>query len=512
MKKLLTLILALALAFTVAIPSLAVDYEVTSLTAGGTTSNVTFSGTTEDGVLAVMVEILDSEDNTIIMRSFPVEANTFSDSITGLSLTAGATYTLRAADYGGGLWTETEFTVPASPSPGGTPSSITVPVSSDEGNVSVSATVSGGTASVTVTDSQLSDIISGSETTGTVTVDVSALDDVDSAKIPAKVVGTVYGAADGLEVKLPTGSVKLDKTALGSIPDGQDVVISAEEVDSSALTAEHKSILGEQADNAVIIDVSVLVNSKKVTDFAGGKVTVSVPYTPKEGEDMSKLTVWYLKDDGSIEPTSGSYNPATGCMEFTTMHLSEYAIVNFPFTDVAESAWYYADVAYVRNNKLFSGTGDDMFSPTTPMTRGMLVTVLYRLEGEPAVTGTNPFDDVASGKYYENAVTWAAANKIVDGYGDGKFDPEAPITREQMAAILYRYEQFKGGGFTGAWMFPLNFPDADNVSDWAYEAMCWCTMNGIIGGNSDGTLVPKSNAERCQVAAILHRFCESNEK
>ncbi len=155
-----------------------------------------------------------------------------------------------------------------------------------------------------------------------------------------------------------------------------------------------------------------------------------------------------------------------------------------------------------------NGTGADTFEPDVTTTRAMIVTILYRLEGEPAVSGESPFDDVAEGQWYTDAVIWAAENEIVNGYGDGKFGPTDDITREQFATILYRYEKYKGGGFEGDWEFPLDFVDVDALSDWADEAMHWCVMNGLIEGVGDNTLDPGGNATRAQAAAILMRFCE----
>ena len=182
---------------------------------------------------------------------------------------------------------------------------------------------------------------------------------------------------------------------------------------------------------------------------------------------------------------------------------------NNPFSDVAESDWFYADVEYAYLNKLFEGTSPTTFAPHTDMTRGMLVTVLWRMDGKPAVTGTNPFDDVESGKYYENAVIWAAQNKIVEGYGEGKFGPNDDITREQMAAILWRYAQFKGYDVSvGENTNILSYNDAERVSEYAIPAMQWACGAGLIQGDS-GNLLPHGEAERCQVAAILHRFCQN---
>ena len=179
-----------------------------------------------------------------------------------------------------------------------------------------------------------------------------------------------------------------------------------------------------------------------------------------------------------------------------------------PFGDVEQTRWSYADILFVYENGLMNGTSDSIFAPAADVTRGMIVTILYRLEGSPAVTDACPFADVKTGSYYEKPITWAAANGIVNGYSADRFGPDDPITREQLAAILYRYAQTKGEGFTGAWYFPLDFADAASVSEWADEAMHWCVMNGLING-SNGSLNPAGTASREQTAAILHRFCEN---
>ena len=181
--------------------------------------------------------------------------------------------------------------------------------------------------------------------------------------------------------------------------------------------------------------------------------------------------------------------------------------VKLPFTDVSTSDWFYDDVAFVYKNGLFSGTGSRSFSPNASMTRAMLVTVLYRLEGEPAVTGRSSFTDVRSGAYYEKAVIWAAANGIVTGTDSTSFSPDAKVTREQLAAILFRYAQYRKLD-TDASAKLNSFTDADSVSAYASEALGWAVSEGLINGAS-GKLMPKGDATRAQVAAILHRFVKN---
>ena len=178
-----------------------------------------------------------------------------------------------------------------------------------------------------------------------------------------------------------------------------------------------------------------------------------------------------------------------------------------PFTDVRESDWFYDDVVFAYENGLFSGTSDTTFSPNTSMTRAMLVTVLYRLEGQPAVNGRSGFSDVQYNGYYEDAVTWAADNGIVNGTSTTMFSPNANVTREQMAAILYRYAQYKK--YNTAASSSLNgFTDHASVSGYAAASLEWAVAEKLVNGSA-GKLMPTGNATRAQVAAILHRFVEN---
>ena len=181
----------------------------------------------------------------------------------------------------------------------------------------------------------------------------------------------------------------------------------------------------------------------------------------------------------------------------------------FPFTDVSEDHMFYEDIKYVYEKGLMEGTGNNKFSPETVMTRGMIVTTLYRMEGKPAVNANITFSDVASGMYYTDAVAWAAENGIVKGCGDGTFRPNDTITREQMVTILYRYAKYKGCDVSvGEDTNILSFDDAEQVAPYAIEAFEWAGGAGIINGTSKTTLSPKGSATRGQVAAILHRYCD----
>lgn len=185
----------------------------------------------------------------------------------------------------------------------------------------------------------------------------------------------------------------------------------------------------------------------------------------------------------------------------------EFTDGKLPFTDVHETDWFYNDVLFVYEEGLFAGTSDTTFSPNAAMTRAMLVTVLYRLEGEPAVSGRSGFSDVTFNSYYEDAVTWAADNGIVNGTSASTFSPNANVTREQMAAILYRYAQYKK--YNTAASSSLNgFTDQASVSGYATASLEWAVAEKLVNGSA-GKLMPTGNATRAQVAAILHRFVEN---
>ena len=183
------------------------------------------------------------------------------------------------------------------------------------------------------------------------------------------------------------------------------------------------------------------------------------------------------------------------------------APVGLPFADVSGSDWFYNNVRYVYEKGIMDGTGADRFSPNAPLTRAMIVTILYRMAGSPSVSGSSDFTDVAAGKWFAKAVAWAAANGIVNGYGSGLFGPNDPVTREQLAAILYRYAVY--GGMTAVTLEENlgSFADTAQLSAYAIQAMNWAVGQGLING-SGSNLVPKAQATRAQVAAIIHRYLE----
>lgn len=268
--------------------------------------------------------------------------------------------------------------------------------------------------------------------------------------------------------------------------------------------------------------------SPTISKTDGGKVstspsnpkrgdTVTVTPTPDEGYEVGNVVV---KDRGGSE--LAVKNNGDGTFSFTqpagkvTIEVTFKAVsvppadeLDFPalaFSDLDPSAWYWEAVNYVVGSGLMNGYGNGIFAPGDNISRAMLAEILFRLEGSVPVNYLMQYDDVPADTWYTEAVRWATSEGIVSGYGNGKYGPNDPITREQFAVMLYRYEKRNGGGFTGAWMFRLGFTDVADVSEWAYEAMCWCSMNGIVEGKGSGILDPKGKATRAEVAAMLMRY------
>lgn len=253
---------------------------------------------------------------------------------------------------------------------------ITVPVSSDRETVRVDASVSNGTATVKATERQLEQVAAN---TDTVTVDVSGLQNVHSAKLPASIVEKAEQSGAELTIALPAGSVTLDAAALAAVGSGRDVTVS---VQQATLTDAQRAAVGSLAQVAVVVDVNVLTGTAKPSGFNGGKLTVSIPYALKSGEDPAKLQVWFIRGDGSIENKGGSYDRKTSCFVFSTEYLSRCLLVNTAgaqrFADVPASAYYAEAVAWAVNNGITGGTSAATFSPGANCTRAQIVTFIYR--------------------------------------------------------------------------------------------------------------------------------------
>ena len=340
-----------------------------------------------------------------------------------------------------------------------------------------------------------------------------------------------YYAAAGSSVTLPTAPTKTGFTFQGwsdgsqtynagatyVVPTQSTTLTAQWGTESDLPTIDDSGSSGGSGSTTYAVSVETATNGTvSVSPRNASKgATVTITVTPNEGYVLGTLTATDANGD-TISLTNAGNGKYTFTMPSSKVTISATFVAEgsqgtqMPFTDVASGEWYYEAVQYVYNNELMNGMSATTFEPNSTTTRGMIVTMLYRLENEPTAASAG-FSDVAEGQWYTDAVNWAAANNIVNGYGDDQFGPTDTITREQMMAILYRYAQYKGYDVTASADLSA-YTDAANISSYAVSAMQWAVGEGLINGITDTTLVPGGSATRAQVAAILMRFCENVAK
>ena len=330
-------------------------------------------------------------------------------------------------------------------------------------------------------------------------------------------------------VDLSGGDTTLDKEVFETLA-GKDVTLVIDLGDDVSWTVKGSDV-PEDAD-FTDIDMGVTMNSDGipvdvVNAITGevGTVQITLAHDGAFGFTMT-LTAPLGKENAGYWANLYHFDEDANAMTFETAapigsdgsvslslsHASQYAIViddhnhgivTLPFTDVSEGDWFYDPVCFVYSQGLMTGTSATTFEPNTHLSRAMLVAVLHRLEGSPQASAGD-FTDVADGDWYAQAVNWAASVGVVNGFDDGTFQPNAAITREQMAAILRNYAAYKGLDVTAADDL-ANYSDASSVSDWAKESIQWAVGSGLLGGYEDGTLRPQGTTTRAEVASVLQR-------
>ena len=361
------------------------------------------------------------------------------------------------------------------------------------------AYVQGSTATVFLTSRQLR---AATDAQFDATVTINATDPAADTVILSgrSIINARNAGVAALQVKFRSGTVTLDARALAALDLHKDVAVS---LTGASLNAAQQRALGTQAGSAVLANASVLVDGAAASCPAGSlRAAVAV-------NAADDLTAWSLADDGSISTVGGAYDAGQQTYAFDVVN-GVTAIARFPFTDVVAGTWYYGAAAYAYNNGLFAGMTPTTFAPNATMTRAMLVSVLWRLAGEPAPKAPNTFVDVPDGAWYTDAVTWAAENGVVSGIGGSRFDPSGFVTREQTAEILYNYAHSKGYDVSARADLTV-FPDAGSVSGWAEKALSWANAAGLINGTvRDGQTIldPQGSASRAQVAMILMNYVE----
>ena len=317
-----------------------------------------------------------------------------------------------------------------------------------------------------------------------------------------------YGGTDDYAPSLPSDTVKISTDEQPSVVEPVDPVDPVVPVTPPAVVTPTYPPVIEDTEHGT---VSVTPANPRQGS------TVTVTPKPETGYEVAGVTVTDRSGNPVKVTDNGdgtySFTQPAGKVTISVAYVCDGLTDNCPsyhLADVDTSAWYHLAVDFVVENGLMSGYGNGSFGPNDTLTRAELAQILYNKEDRPSVSGS-VFTDVADGAWYANAVNWANRNGIVTGYGSGKFGPGDPVTREQMATILYRYLAAKGYDIT-ARADLSGYTDAGQISAYATEAMSWANAVGLLTGETPTTLVPQGNATRAQVATILMRFCESLEK
>jgi len=315
------------------------------------------------------------------------------------------------------------------------------------------------------------------------------LEGVFSTSLKAEITGTLGGAADKAMDKLD----ELQKNYIGYSFASKFTQVSLVDGGMVSLATGGSFIL--------------LTGSASVSVISGTVINVSTGSEVASGSRLSQYQRYFCAENTTARITASS--AATGQVDgYYQVSGSKPPAAQLPFNDVPESAWFYAAIEFVYENGLFTGTSAALFSPNTPMTRAMFVTVLHRVDGRPATSAGDSFSDVTNpSQYYYNAVEWANANSIVTGYTDGTFKPDNHVTREQMAAIMYRYATYKQRDLSTPGTVFDAFPDTSEISGYAAHPMRWAVSKEVIRG-SNGRLLPQNTATRAEVAQIVYNYCE----
>ena len=380
---------------------------------------------------------------------------------------------------------------------------------------------SNGNAAALVSQEQVSDAISkameeakkqGEGTVARVEFKVETPQDATvatttEASLPEGAVNQTLEAGIGsLTISTPVASITFDTTSLSSLlrEVTGELKITASKLETTSLAPETKRVVGDRP----VFEFSVTSGDKTISQF-GGEVTVSVPYTPKEDEDINAIVIYYINDSGELEVVSNClYDSATGRISFSTRHFSQYAVGynKVSFKDVAANAWYGKAVGFIAAREITTGTGGSNFSPEAKLTRGQFIVMLMRANGiAPDTSLKDNFAD-AGNTYYTGHLASAKRLSISNGVGNNMFAPENEITRQEMFTLLYNALKVIRRLPEGTAGKPLSsFADAENVASWAKEAMTLLVETGTISGNR-GKLSPTNTTTRAEMAQVLYNL------
>jgi hypothetical protein len=374
-----------------------------------------------------------------------------------------------------------------------------------------------GKAAAALTESQVKDALNkalaeaaqrGGNTEARVEIKVTAPAGAKSveAGIPKAAVDAVAGSkAVAMSVSTPLATLSFDGNSLDTISkEAGNVKISISKVDTATLSIEAKNTVGDRP----VFNFSVASGDKTISQF-GGTVSVSIPYTPKAGEDLNAIVIYYINAEGKLEIVSNcAYDPATGTIQFKTNHFSIYAAGynKVSFKDVAANAWYSKAVGFVAARGITEGTGNGNFSPEAKLTRGQLLVMLMKAYGiSPDKTPKDNFAD-AGNTYYTGYLAAAKRLGISNGVGNNRFAPEKDITQQEMYTLTYNTLKSIGQMPANSSAKTLkDFTDADKVATWAKDAMTFMANNGIVV-DSGSKLYPDGKANRAHMAQVLYNL------
>ena len=443
----------------------------------GGSANVSGSFAWTDG------DTIFTEGGTYSVTFTPDDSN-YKTATIEITVTVTASNPSEGGDTGGGdTPSYTAASAPAifTPSVSSAPSAVAAPAApmqtsvQDNTATTILNTAAGDNLVKEAVASQSTNIIIKPEITGNVTKTEVSLPASTASKLSSET-----NAA--LTVSTPVANVTIPNAALGTLSNAGGTI----------------NVMTEQIDNTVTLTLTA--GGEEVENVPGG-LTLTVPV-----EDAGPGTVAVLVHEDGTRETIRKSVAENGEMSIPLNGSATVEIVDNSkaFADVPAETWMADAVAFASAHELFSGTGETTFSPEQPMSRGMLATVLYNLEGRPAQSLTGKFSDVSSDAWYAEGVSWAAANGITNGYGNGQFGPDDNVTREQFVVMLWKY-----AGSPAANGQTLSFTDADQASGYAEEALCWATANGILNGYDNGQLDPGGLTTRAQAAQMLKNFMEN---
>ncbi|MCL2604542.1 MAG: S-layer homology domain-containing protein [Defluviitaleaceae bacterium] len=395
---------------------------------------------------------------------------------------------------------------------------VDIPISVDTDTGQVTINIDAQTKDALITDALAKAEAQGDDAQPIVTFDLSAVENAAAAELNVSAAQAFSEAEVAVTVVLPAGEITLTPDALAMLSEARTAADSplADDRGAVPITVEASvvpisDLRGMQAAQVrgfeTVISLDVFVGGEKVDV----PLTVSLPYTLKQGENPAAVRVWHMDASGSLTCMNGVFDAETGMITFTIQHQSYFVVGYDPvalwvniFSDVPADAWYYEAVAFANYHGLLGGVGGGLFAPHMDMTRAMFVTLLFRAEGSPAPVGVNRFTDVAEGRWYHNAVQWAAEQGLVSGVGGGLFAPDRPITQREMASILQRYSHFKG------YVIPenrdiLTLIDAPQASSWAGSAVQSMAAAGVLN-NHGNDFNPQDTATRAEAADIFRNF------